>query len=391
VPSVFATAAMLGMSEAVVYFSAREPSDAGRYLGSGISVALISSVPALLAGYLLVPWFLHAQRSSIVWAARWYVLLLIPIYATVGMLGHPFRGRREFGAWNATRFLPQLGWLAVLLIAWRCGRGFPTFLAGGNIVALALGFFPLSVLVIRRVPGPFTPELRKCLSMLRYGLPCMMSGMPQMLNLRLDQMLMPALLPPRELGLYAVAVAWSAAGTPLISALGAVTTPAVASAADRELQVRRFATMTRTTALLALILCLVTVLLSPMAIVILFGEKYRGAIAMALILVPANAILGINQVLQEGLRGIGRPYAVLQAELAGLVVTGIVLAKTLRPMGGVGAATASLLGYSTVAAVLLFNARRHAHTPLAQMLSPQSGEIKLVFNRVAALWSQPSR
>jgi O-antigen/teichoic acid export membrane protein len=389
IPSVVANLAMLGMPEAIVYFSARQPSEAGRYLASALIVALISSLPALVAGYLLVPLFLHAQRPEIVSTARWYLVSIVPLYALVGMLAHPFRGRKDFAVWNVTRFLPSLAWIAVLAIAWVYNRGFPGFLAAGHLVALAVVFIPLAALVLRHIPGPFTPDLSKSRSMVRYGLPCMMTGMPQMLNLRLDQMLMAALLPPRELGLYAVAVAWSGGGTPLLSALGAVTTPTVASATDREQQARRLAFTARATAVLALILSLAIVAATPVAIVVLFGEKFRGSVAPALILVPANAVLGINQVIQEGLRGMGHPFAALQAELAGLLVTVIALAATLRPLGGVGAAISSLIGYSTVGAVLLLNARRHANTPVSQMLSPQLGEIKVVFNRLAATWSQP--
>src|SRR6202030_2462068 len=39
-PSFIASLAMLGMPEAVVYYSARAPSTAGRYLGSAVMVAL---------------------------------------------------------------------------------------------------------------------------------------------------------------------------------------------------------------------------------------------------------------------------------------------------------------------------------------------------------------
>ena len=391
VPSVIASLAMLGMPEATVYFSARHPSEAGSYLGAGIGVALVSSLPALLVGYMLVPWFLHAQRPEIVWTTKWYLLGLVPIYVLVGMLGHPFRGRQDFGVWNAMRFLASSGWIAVLAVAWLCNRAFPVFLALGNLVALGLLLLPFAVLVKQRVPGPFMPDLRKCGSMLRYGLPCMMTGMPQMLNLRLDQMLMAALLPSRQLGLYAVAVAWSGAGIPLLSALGAVTAPTVASAADHWQRVQRLAATARVTALIALVLCLTIILVTPFAILVLFGEKFRGSITPALLLVPASGVLGINQVIQEGLRGMGHPYAVLQAELAGLVATVIALALILRPMGGVGAAISSLLGYSTVSVVLLLNARRHARTSVRLMLSPQFDEIKLVFNRLVSLWSQGSR
>jgi O-antigen/teichoic acid export membrane protein len=383
-PSFVGGLAMLGMPEAIVYYTARDHPAAGRYLGSAILLALISSIPFMLAAYLAMPLLLHAQAPTIVWAGRWY-LLLVPIYALVGMMLHPLRGRSDFVHWNVLRLGPNVLWIGVLVVAWAFSRETATFVAAGNLVALTLLIFPFGALVTRRVPGPFTPDLQKLPPMLHYGLPCMMTGAPQMLNLRLDQMLMAALLPPRALGLYVIAVAWSGAAAPLLTAVGAVTTPAVASAADHAQGASRMAAAARGTAVLALVLCLALVVLTPFAIVILFGEGFRASIPAALVLVPAAGVLGLNLVLQEGLRGIGCPYAALQGELVGLVATVVTLTVLLVPMGILGAAIASLLGYSTVTGVSLLNTRRYTGTPIRTLLIPRFGEIRLTLTRLGCM------
>jgi O-antigen/teichoic acid export membrane protein len=387
-PTFIATLAMLGMPEAVVYYSARDQAAAGRYLGSAVVVALASSAPFMALAYLLTPLLLHAQASSIVSAGRWY-LLLVPIFALVGMLVNPLRGRSDFFAWNLMRLMPNTLWIFVLILAWACSRAVPTFVAACNLVALALLIFPFTAVVARRVPGPFTPDLRRLPSMLDYGLPCMMTGMPQMLNLSLDQMLMAALLSSRDLGLYVVAVAWSGAAAPLLNAVGAVMTPAVASATDTAHGARRLAAGARITTALAIIICLTLAAVTPVAIVLLFGERFRSSIPAALMLMPAAGVLGLNLTLQEGLRGMGRPYAVLRAELAGLAVTAVALIAMLRPMGIMGAAIASLLGYSTVSAVLLINAQRYSGMPIASFLLPRFGEIRLILGLLAAVVGRP--
>jgi len=379
-PSFIANLAMFGMPEAIVYYSACDRSAAGRYLGSAIVVALASSVPFIAAAYLLMPMLLHAQASPIMCAGRWY-LLLVPIYALVGMLMHPLRGRSDFTPWNLMRLMPNVMWIGVLVLAWICSRPVATFVADANLVALALLIFPFAAIVSRRVPGPFTPDFQRVPSMLRYGLPCMMTGAPQMLNLRLDQMLMASLLPARDLGLYVVAVAWSSAAAPLLSAVGAVMAPAVASA-DPTQGGRRMAEGIRGTAALALILCLPLEIITPFAIVVLFGGRFRESTPAALVLVPAAGVLGLNLALQEGLRGMGRPYAVLQAELGGLIVTLFALVVTLLPMGILGAAIASLLGYTTVCLILLFKMQQISRMSLSTFLCPNIGEIRSTFNRI---------
>jgi antigen flippase len=383
-PSFVATLAMLGMPEALVYYSARASDEAGRYLGSAISIAVLASIPFMVVGYELMPLLLHAQTTNIVWAGRWY-LLLVPIYALVGMLAHPLRGRGDFAIWNLLRLGPNVLWFGVLALAWGCGKIFPVWVAGANLVALALLFLPYAAVAWSRIPGPYRPNFTDWSPMLCYGLPCMLTGVPQILNLRLDQMLMAALLPPRELGFYAVAVAWSAAPTPLLSALGAVTTPAVASASSVADGSMRLAATVRTAVVLALVLGFTLTLCTPIAIALLFGPRFAAAVPPAMVLVPAAAVLGLNLVLQEGLRGMGRPYAVLQAEFAGLIVTAIALAVTLRPMGIMGAAIASSLGYTTVCLVLLFKIQQATCLPLSTLLRPNVREIQSSLARLATM------
>ena len=89
--------AMIGMPEALVYFTAQKPAQAGRYLGTASGLSLVASAPFMAAAYLAMPLLLHAQGASIVAAARWY-LMIAPIWAIVGMMCHPLRGVGDFQA-----------------------------------------------------------------------------------------------------------------------------------------------------------------------------------------------------------------------------------------------------------------------------------------------------
>jgi len=383
-PWFFGTLAMLGMPEALVYYSARQPSEAGSYLGSAMVAGLASALPFMVLGYALMPSLLHAQAPVVVWAGRWY-LLAVPILVLTGLPRHPMQGRSDFVPWNAMRIVPNVLWIAALVLAWACSRAVPTFIAAANLVALALLVLPFGLLAARCIPGPFRLDPNKLPSLLAYGLPCMITMVPQTLNARLDQMLMAAFMSPSDLGLYVVAVAWSGAVCPLLGALAAVTTPAVASADDREERLRRFAIGIRMAAALALMLAIAVAAITPMGIVILFGTAFKAAVPAALIMVLATGVVGLSVVLEEGLRGLGRPYAVLQAELAGLGMTALELAALLGLMGIVGAAIASLVGYSTVAAVLLLNAWRHAGMKPGELLFLTSDELAEVLSALVAL------
>lgn len=381
-PNFIAIIAMLGMPEAIVYYVARDPDGTGRYLASAMTLALISGLPFLVAGYLAMPLLLSAQSAGIVAGARWY-LLMVPVYALVGMPYDSLRGRGDFSIWNGLRITPVAGWLTVLVLAWLLGRAQPRFLAGAYLCALSLLVIPVGWVVIRRTPGPFWPQIRHWKPMLGFGLPCVISAMPQTLNFRLDQMLMAGLLPARVLGLYVVAVAWSSGATaPLLSALGAVLFPRVASQPTRERQATALAQGSRMAMLASLVIAVAVIVLTPQMVPLLFGMKFAAAIPAALVLAVAGAISAFNSVTEEGLKGLGCPSAVMWAEFGGLVVTAVSLWLMLRPLEIMGAALASLLGYSAVAILLVTAERSLTGYSLASLLCPTVGEVQTGWRRL---------
>jgi O-antigen/teichoic acid export membrane protein len=338
----------------------------------------------MAASYLVMPLFLSAQSIEVVTAARWY-LLVVPISALVGMPIHPLRGRNDFAVWNGLRITPNIVWLIVLLMAWRLERVEPQFIAAGYLMTLAALVFPIMYVVGWRVPGPFWPESPQWKPMLHYGLPSMISSVPQMLNLRLDQMLMASLLPAESLGLYVVAVAWSNATHPLLSALGAVVFPHVASQDNHERRAKALAQYTRLGGLVSLGIAMVLAITTPWVVSLLFGEKFAEAVPAALVLVVAGAIAGLNTVIEDGLRGMGYPSSVMRAEFGGLAVTALSLVILLRPLGIMGAALASLLGYGAVGILLVAQGRWLTGFPLSAFLRPTRRELHIAWRRIYAL------
>lgn len=382
-PTFLATLAVLGLPEALVYHSARTPERAGRYLGSAMALALLGSVPFMLVGYLAIPFLLAAQSAEIVQAARWY-LLIVPVFALVGLPYHPLRGLNRFLVWNALRLLAPLAWLVVLLGAVVTGWSRPPELAFAYLALLALLFFPVFVVVARHVRRPFRPDVGDWGPLLRYGLPAMASTLPQMLNYRLDQLLMMAFLPAQPLGFYVVAVTWGGMVQPLVSALGTTLFPHVASQADPALQARALARGVRVGLWVSAGLGALLLALTPLGLPLLFGKGFEAAVPAALVLVVASAVAAFNGVVEDGLRGLGRPSAVLWAELAGAAVTALALLMLLPQAGIMGAALASLLGYAAATLMLIALGLRHGPLPSWATFSKAGEDVRAAWSRLVS-------
>jgi O-antigen/teichoic acid export membrane protein len=208
----------------------------------------------------------------------------------------------------------------------------------------------------------------------------MLSVLPNVLNLRLDQMLMAAFLPNRDLGLYVVAVSWSQLPAPALLALGTVLFPRVAAAEDAS-QVDLAARGMRMGTLLSVGLGLATLPLTPIAIPLLFHGDYRDAIPVALILVIAAAASSTNTIQQEAIRGLGKPSLVLRSQLYGLAVTVVALGALLGRFGIIGAAIASFLGYLTIAVSLAVQGAHLTGLPIRSLIVPQRGDVRALVDQ----------
>jgi O-antigen/teichoic acid export membrane protein len=367
-PSFIATLAMLGLPESLVYFSARDATRSGERLASAVTLALMAAVPFGVAGYLLMPLLLSPQPLQVIHSARTY-LLIIPIFALVGMLYHPLRGRGHFLAWNLLRTMPSVGWLLLLLFS--AGASVSAHqLAARYLLILGVLIIPVTWTVRKLLPGPYVPRRELFGPLVAYGLPNAATTVPQALNLRLDQMIIAGLFPADALGLYVVAVAWGNATQPLLSAIGTVLFPSVASRAGSERRSHAFMQGLHLAVLVGLALCGVLVLAAPWVLPFFFGAEFSAAVPSAQVMTVAGALWGVNLVIEEGMRGLGRPGAVLRAEIGGLITTAIALVLLLPILELIGAALASVLGYASVTALLLRSSSAQTGLPVRSLMRP---------------------
>jgi len=381
-PSALAVLALLGTSEAVLYFCAREPRRRAEYLGAALLIGTVGALVFSLAGFFAMPWLLASQSPAIVWGARVF-LFQIWLYLLISMPAEVLRAGGHFVAWNILRICPMLVWVGIFVVAWLTGVRRAVPLASAYIAVGWLLLGPAIVLLRRNGFSLARPRRIEVAETLKFGLPAVSTFMPRMLNLRLDQILMAGLLPPAALGQYVVAVAWSGAGTPLIHGLSSVIVPKLAGrsgegAAGSELLARAARLGTLVAALLAFAL----MVLAPMGIPFFFGLRFGESIRAAKILAIAGGVAGLNMVLSEGIRGMGRPASVLRAELAALVVTAGGLWLLLRPLGIYGAALVSLIAYAVTTCWLLFEARMVTGFAIADFLLPRVEDFHFITGAV---------
>ena len=217
---------------------------------------------------------------------------------------------------------------------------------------LQLGWAYLSCRRAGLAPGSARAALVRPLAM--YGAAQVAAMTPAALNAQLDQLVLSQTVTSADLGRYAIAVSLALLPTPLVSAIGNVAFPRLAShrGPSRSTdQLQWFAVLGS--------FCLAIAVLAPLAlsaywiVPLVFGPGYRGAVPLLWILTPGAVCLTCGQVVGDLLRGRNRPIVVAWAQgVAAVATVGLIFA--LLPLFGVrGAAMASTAAYSVALAVML--------------------------------------
>lgn len=285
---------------------------------------------------------------------------------------------------NAMALLVGLVTIAVLG-TFNVGNAVLSTLLGSAVAAVVATIF-----VARRgqLSARWNAELLKPL--IGFGAKTSMTSLPYQLNVRLDQVMMSVLLPASQLGLYAAAASWSTMLAFIGSGVSIVMlSRSVAVDPTEPTQVQRLVQQFRVVAWATLFLGLIAAVLAPVGIPLLFGRAFGPSIIPGIVLCLAAVMLNVNRVLHELSRGLGMPEIGMRAELAGLVITVVLLICFLRPFGGLGAALVSVVSYAVVSISMLNSIGRRLQLTSREMLTPQASDAALLLETVRRMIMAP--
>lgn len=377
-----------GLPAAVIYFTGVNGKAADSYYTTGLLLAMALGVPCVVVGYLVIPHFLVNNRPEVLQAARLY-LLFIPLSILSTFVLATLQGQMKIHAWNVLRTIAYVLWLGPVLWMYFQGPVTSEAFSGAYLVFLAAYLVPYLFVQYRSRTGPARFDRALVKPLVTYGWATTFANMSQQSSLRLDQMFIAAVLLPDQLGIYVVAVAWSAAHAPLIGAVSYVIVPYVSRIASVVDQAEALSKITRIMVLLNLVLSAALVLITPLAIHILFGPQFAKAVPVAYVLIGASVFANIKGVLAEGLRGVGKPEQVMRGEMLGVLVTAALLAASLSTTGLLTVAGVSAVGYAATFFFLAAQLRRHMAVGLGALLLPTRQDLAYVIHNAWELARRP--
>ena len=368
--------AMVGLPDALTYSSARSRERSREWLTTALLISITLALPVGLIGSAALSLALGSQRNSIVDVARVY-LLSIPFQICASFPFNCLQGALRMARWNALRLAGPLLWLTTLTVCWWTSAD--GIVPAEKVLKVHAGALVVYAVIIflatnNALEGPFIFRSSAARQLVHFGSSAALSAVPQQLNLRFDQLLMAAWLPPALLGKYAVSVAWSNLVSSLTQAAGQIAFPSIANTESierrREIGGRVMRCSIAGGCTVSIAWGAASILLFPL----FMGQAFEDTLYLLAILIPAAAIASVSSVTSQILKGLGRPRDVLFAVAWGLVATVILLMLLLRRFQLVGASITSFMSYGVSLLVGLINVKKALGVSARELLVPSSND-----------------
>lgn len=381
VGTVVALIANGGLSMSSIYLL-RRPHPVTRELAAALTgLSLVSVAVAAVAGGLVAVAVgtVAVEGVGVIAVATGALAAATVAVDTAGAQLLGLGQSRQYALAEAIRSFGSLLCVALLLIVVTSAAGYAWGLAAGLTVAAAY-----ALRCVRGVTGSVMPavDLAVWRQALGFGLRGQLGNVLQYFTLRLDLVLVAAILGPAPAGIYLVAARVSEVVTQIANAAASLLFPSIAGQRDGEGTEFTNAIVREVTILVAVSSLAVGVSawfwLPPV-----FGPDYASALPAFWLLLVAAVPLSIGRLLAGDLKGRGRPGLVSAVALSGLIVM-VVGNLLLLERGGIeAAALVSIVAYGANAAGLILVSRAVTGTPLTALL-PTPADAMNIGRRVVA-------
>jgi O-antigen/teichoic acid export membrane protein len=347
-------------------------------LGTAVAHSVLAGGAVTLGAVVVIPSMLAHLGGNAEGLAVW-ALATIPIIvlADILMCVNVALERIRFANWcRVIGPLIVLGGTVLLVLRHSVtpGRIVAVTIAGG-IAAFAVGAIGLPW---RRIALNVTELFQD----LKFGAKAHVASLAGLANVRLDLVLMSTLVSASQVGYYSVANNLMMPVASCAAAAALLLTPRIArmSRGDRhgEIGDAQLASIRRDGRRYLLVAAVGGVLLAtlaPVGVPLLFGGAFEPVVVLVWVLIPGYIAGTYGALISAGTLGVRRPWVGNVTQLAGLVVTAVLLPILLPRYDALGAAITSTAAYCTSGLVAVFAIRRLAGQVLSGgPLPPDGGE-----------------
>jgi len=333
-------ASNLGFANAMIFFQARG-ADRDRVLGTTLAATPVLGALGLGVGQLLVPTGFAAQSDETQLIARIF-LCAVPVVLATEAMWAMLMARHRFAFLGVVRVAQPGVYVLVLIALLTVDRFTPVAVLTAQVGSYALALTVALVGLMRQ--GVARPDLSLARAATGYGL--RLQGV-NLAGLRLDLLLLPALVSATQIGYYSIAVNVSSMVISLFGSVAMVIFP-VAAAGDTAEAGRILERGLRLTLYGGGPAVVAMAVVAPWLVPFAYGDEFAASVTPLWLMLPGVLLCSASFVLTAGLQGRGHPGRASLIQLTSVILLPIGVVLTVPRHGILAAAVMSSLAYGLV-------------------------------------------
>lgn len=331
--------ALVGVNSSLSIHVAKEREKKGLFEWKALSLGLPLSILSAGIGWVAMPLLVPADNPDLLWLSR-VNLIFIPIYVLTTFLMAIDQGCGDFRKFNIARNVLTPVYLVLLVAIWVAGLSDVIWFVYALLAAnLAVLVYRVAVIRWDQIAGPSSARG----GLFQTGISFWITSIVGILRENAARLLLMFLLGPASLGLFVVAFTASAAHLNVSKSLNLIIFSRSA-ALHGEHALQDAARFFRLMGIVNFALSLLMVAGMPVLIWLVYGSKFSESVIPAMMLLVAQYFLSQGGILDEALRGQGRPYVGLGGLLVGIAAFAALGWFLAKPFGLLGVAFASIGG-----------------------------------------------
>jgi len=372
-PELGATFGLLGFEQANVVYAGLEPRGRGALVWHSTAIAGVVGGIIAVAG---VSFFVlrgpgsHALLHGPLWL---YILplLTVPSALVTAYWGAILRGMNRIFLMNAVEVGTKGGsLLLILVLVWWLRLGVAGAVSAETLVSA--GTVVLMVGLLRHVgtwgrPSFDWPLWRR---IRRFALPAYCGGITSYLNYRADQFIIAALLPPEQLGFYAIAVGLAERLWILTGAVAHALLPHLANSTERDPALS--AVVARHVMIWTGGACLLVFALADVMVRVMYSSAFVEAVSPLRWMLPGIFIATAGKVLVAEILAREKIHYTVWVGIITVLVNIVGNFLLVPRMGISGAALASSISYALLSLILTWYYLRETHVQWTALLPSRS-------------------
>jgi enterobacterial common antigen flippase len=362
-PTIFAAIGGCGVSTALARQAARGE-DFARITRTGLYLSCLTGLLTLGLCAISLPFLLNDTPPSVLLGAKWFLAYIVFNHIAIAFVAID-QGAGRFGRYNLTRLILNPVHLGLMVILWLIGvRDVVWFVVS---LMIANGVVAAVRLCLGLRGRPIIGHGLSLVKTLREALPFGLANLITPLFQHIDKALLLYLLGTRELGIYTVALAAASVANSLAGSAQTVSF-SIAAQAGALGGFERVAKVFRLTACLWITAGIPLAVILPWLLPLLYGREFADAVLPSILLLPAMAFAGQANILEQALRGQGRPFAGLEARIVAIAVFALATLLLVSKWAILGVVAAFIIAQAILLLALVLAAGWHWRMPVTSLL-----------------------